>query len=154
MYPSSNDANIVTQTYLIREEMDRRFALRAVQRAPFGMQVKVGKPDRTNEQNRLCWLMLTAIVKAGVEIGGQTWEEEDYYELLSSSYLRQKGLQTGKLVQGLNGEMLTLGRIRPSQFTTEQFGEFLIVIEHFMATKGVELPPMDKRPEPPPEAYQ
>lgn len=119
-----------------------------------GMQVKVSRPDRTGEQNKKCWLMLSAIVKAGIKVGEQAWDEEDWYEILASSYLRQKGLETGKLVQGLEGEMLTLGRIRPSKFTTEQFGEFLIVIEHFMATKGVELPPQDKRPEPPPEAYQ
>ncbi len=138
----------MVSTFILRDERDRRFALVAVQRAPLGMQVRVSKPDRTGEQNRRCWLMLTAIAKAGIEIGGQAWEEEDYYEILASSYLRQKGLETGKLVQGLEGEMLTLGRIRPSKFTTTQFAEFLIVIEHFMATKGVELPPM--RPEPPP----
>lgn len=145
---------MATQTYILRDDRDRAFALRAVQTAPKGMQVKVSRPDRTNEQNRRCWLYLGAIAKAGIEIGGQAWEEEDYYEILASSYLRQKGLETGKLVQGLEGEMLTLGRIRPSKFTTEQFGEFLIVIEQFMAMKGVELPPQDKRPEPPAEAYQ
>lgn len=145
---------MATQTYILRDDRDRAFALRAVQTAAKGMQVKVSRPDRTNEQNRKCWLMLSAIVKAGIEIGGQAWDEEDWYEILASSYLRQKGLETGKLVQGLEGEMLTLGRIRPSKFTTEQFAEFLIVIEHFMASKGVELPPQDKRPEPPIEAYR
>ena len=144
---------MATQTYILRSDRDRAFALRAVQVAKAGMQVKITRPDRTNEQNRRCWLMLSAIVKAGIEVGEQTWDEEDWYEILSSAYLREKGLETGKLVQGLMGEMLTLGRIRPSKFTTEQFGEFLIVIEHFMATKGVELPPQDKRAEPPPEAY-
>ena len=141
-------------TFVLRDERDRRLALRAVQLAPFKMQVRISRPDRTSEQNRKCWLMLGAIVKAGIEIGERTWDEEDWYEILASSYLRQKGLETGKLVQGLEGEMLTLGRIRPSKFTTEQFAEFLSVIEHFMATKGVELPPLDKRPEPPMEAYQ
>lgn len=141
-------------TFVLRSETDRQIAVRFVERCPLKMQVRISRPDRTNEQNRKCWLMLSAIVKAGIEVGEQAWDEEDWYEILASAYLREKGLETGKLVQGLMGEMLTLGRIRPSKFTTEQFGEFLIVIEHFMATKGVELPPQDKRPEPPIEAYR
>src|SRR4051812_31369313 len=40
------------QTYVLREDRDRHFALRAVQLAPFGMQVRISKPDRTTEQNR------------------------------------------------------------------------------------------------------
>ena len=141
-------------TFVLHSDRDRQMAVRFVMNAPATMQVKVGPPDRTPQQNRRCWLCLTAIKNAGVEVGGQTWEEEDYYEILASAYLREKGLETGKLVQGLMGEMLTLGRIRPSKFNREQFGEFLIVIEHFMATNGVELPPQDKRPEPPVEAYR
>lgn len=138
------------QTYIIREERDRRFALRAVQVAAIGMQVVVGKPTRTNEQNRRCWLCLSAIVKAKVRLDGMEFDpdEEDWYELLASAYLKQKRLEVGRLVRGLEGEMLTLGQLRPSKFNTEQFGEFLEVISHFMATKGVELPPI--RPEPPP----
>ena len=90
-------------TFVLRDERDRRLALRAVQLAPFKMQVRISRPDRTSEQNRKCWLMLGAIVKAGIEIGERTWDEEDWYEILASSYLRQKGLETGKLVQGLEG---------------------------------------------------
>jgi hypothetical protein len=140
-------------TFILHSDRDRQLAVRFVLNCPLKMQVRISKLDRTNEQNRKCWLMLGAIVKAGIEVGERTWDEEDWYEILASAYLREKGLETGKLVQGLMGEMLTLGRIRPSKFTTEQFGEFLIVIEHFMATKGVELPPQDKRAELPPEAY-
>lgn len=141
-------------TIVLLDERDRRLALAAVYRAPFGMQVVVSKPTRTKDQNRRCWLMIQALADAKVEIGGHAWEPEDYYEILASSYLRQKGLETGRLVQGLEGEMLTLGRFRPSQFTTEQFGEFMEVIAHFMAKNGIELPPQDKRPEPPAEAYE
>lgn len=126
-----------TQTYLLRDEHDRGFALKAVRMAPIGMQVKISKPGRSGEQNKRCWSMLQAIADAKVEVGDRSWEPEDYYEILASSYLRQKGLETGRLVQGLEGEMLTLGRIRPSQFTTEQFGEFMEVIAHFMAKNNV-----------------
>ena len=137
-------------TFVLASERDRYFATRAVQLAPMGMQVMVSKPTRTNEQNRRCWLCLSAIVKAKVRLDGMEFDpdEEDWYELLASAYLKQKRLETGRLVRGLEGEMLTLGQLRPSKFSTEQFGEFLEVISHFMATKGVELPPI--RPEPPP----
>ena len=146
----------MVQTYILRDDRDRAFALRAVQTAPKGMQVRISKPGRTDAQNRRCWLYLAAIVKAGIRLEGMEFDpdEEDWYEILASSYLKQKRLELGKLVRGIEGEMLTLGQFRPSKFNTEQFGEFLIVIEHFMATKGVVLPPQDKRPEPPIEAYQ
>ena len=146
---------MAVQTYILRSDRDRAFALRAVQTAKSGMQVKISKPTRTDAQNRRCWLYLGAIVKAGIRLDGMDFDpdEEDWYEILASSYLKQKRLEIGRLVRGLENEMLTLGQFRPSKFNVEQFGEFLIVIEHFMATKGVELPPQDKRAEPPPEAY-
>ncbi len=138
------------QTYPLLEERDKAFAIRAVTLAPWGRVVTIADPKRTDPQNRRCWLCLSAIVKAGVRLDGMDFDpdEEDWYELLASAYLKQKRLETGKLVRGLEGEMLTLGQLRPSKFSVEQFGEYLVVIEHFMATKGVELPPL--KPEPPP----
>jgi len=128
---------MVVQTYILRDETVRTFALKAVRMAALGMQVRISKPGRSGDQNRRCWSMIQAIADAKVVIGDRAWEPEDYYEILASAYLRQKGLETGRLVQGLEGEMLTLGRIRPSQFTTEQFGEFMEVIAHFMAKNNV-----------------
>lgn len=50
-------------TYVIREERDRLLALKAVQRAPVGRQVRISKPDRTLEQNNLLHGSLTDIAK-------------------------------------------------------------------------------------------
>jgi hypothetical protein len=139
------------QTFPLREQRDKAFAIRAVTLADFGRVVTIADPKRTNEQNRRCWLCLSAIVKAGIRLDGMDFDpdEEDWYELLASAYLKQKRLETGKLVRGLEGEMLTLGQLRPSKFSVEQFGEYLIVIEHFMAIKNVELPPRPDVPPPP-----
>lgn len=126
-------------TYHLREERDRRYAITGVQLAPLGKEVVIKDPTRTTEQNRRCWSMLQAIVDAGVKLDGMDFdpEAEDWYEILASAYLRQKRLMTGHLVRGLEGEYLTLGQLRPSKFSVEMFGEFMEVIAHFMATKGV-----------------
>lgn len=45
-------------TWIIRNERDRGFALAAVMKAKLGLQVKISKPTRSNEQNRLLHALL------------------------------------------------------------------------------------------------
>lgn len=51
------------QTWILESDRDRRFALRGVQIAPLGRQVKISRPTRTLEQNRLLHGLLNDIAK-------------------------------------------------------------------------------------------
>lgn len=127
-----------TQTYILREERDRRFAIVAVQRAPLGMAVEIKKPKRSTEQNRRLWAMLSAIAgdpdsNSAPRWAGRTWDTEDWKDILLHAYLTDKRPErAGTMVPGLNGGVVVLGRVGTSDLTTEQFSEFMDMIVAWM----------------------
>ncbi len=124
-------------TYLLKEERDRQFAIRAVTNAPLGMEVVVKNPTRTPAQNRRLFSMLSAIEKSGKELGGREWAIEDWYDILWSAFLREKKMETGTMVVGIHDEFLVLGRFRPSKLDREKFGEFMESVSAYMAHNGI-----------------
>lgn len=124
-------------TIVLLDDHRRRMALDAVRKAHIGQQVQISMPKRTNAQNRRLWDMMQAIVDAGKEFNGQQWQAEDWYELLWSAFLRGKKMETGQTVVGLAGEVLTLGRFRPSQADTPLFSEWMEMVSAWMVEHHV-----------------
>lgn len=145
-------------TFLLREERDRQFALKAVQRAPIGKEVIVRNPRRTTKQERRLRSMIKAIMGAGKEWGGRQWDSDNWREILISAYLTGKKRETGTVIEGMEGEFLIVGRRRGSELDTTEFGELMDLTLAWIDLNGVEWAEreqeQDQRPQPPPEAYE
>lgn len=149
---------MAVQTYIIRSERDREFALRAVYRAPLGMAVVIDHPKRTSEQNRRLWSMLQAIADSDMLFDGDKLDADEWKDVLGSAWLKVRGRETGRLRRGLEGEPVVLGRFSSSKLTTKEFAEFSDSVLAFMDTNQV---PWDERdgapgtaPDPTPADYE
>lgn len=148
----------MTFTFVLREERDRQFAIKAVERAPLGMAVVIDHPKRSTEQNKRLWAMLQAIADSDLVFDGGKLDAEEWKDVLGSAWLKMKGRETGRVRRGLEDEPVVLGGFSSSKLTTKDFSEFSESVLAFIDMHGVHFPEreqqQDQRPEPPPEAYE
>jgi len=146
----------VAATFVLWGERDRLLALKAVQRAPIGQQVRISKRDRSVEQNRLLHGCLG-------DISDQLPWPKEYGELhdliwwkrrLSLQWMIDAKLEV-EVVESLEGEEVGLFLPHTSDLTVEQYTSLIEFVFSFGATRGVvfkEKKP-DNGPEPPPREY-
>ncbi len=140
------------QTYILREDRDRHFALRAVQLAPFGMQVKISKPTRTPEQNKHLHGCISDIAAQLSAPGRNTLEDIEFWKpRLTLSWIVEKKREY-EIITALNGQEFGILLPHTSDLNTEQCAELIEWIYAFGAEHGVTF--KEKRLEPPPEAYR
>jgi len=89
--------------------------------------------------------MFNAIVQSGRILGGREWDAHDWYEILFSAYLREKGMETGTTVVGIMEEFLVLDRITAKDLDKTQFSEFMDSVQAYIDTNGI---PWDQKPVP------
>ena len=140
----------MTYTIIIDGDRNRRMALDAVRKVRLGQQVKISKPTRTSDQNRRWWSQLAAIAKAEVQWADATWDQDGWHDIILSAFLHHKKMETGKLIRGIEGETLVVGRLHSSNLTTEDFNEMMEMTVAFMDQHGVE---WIERDTPPDDAY-
>lgn len=137
----------MVQTYVLRDERDRYFATRAVERAPLGLAVVIDHPKRTVDQNRRLWSMLQAIADSDTLFDGDKLEADEWKDVLGSAWLKVKGRETGRVRRGLEGEPVVIGGFSSSKLSTKDFAEFTDSILAFIDTNGIV---WAEREEPPP----
>jgi hypothetical protein len=126
---------VSAQSYLIRDEVDRRYALRAVSDAAYGKEVRVDWPKRTVDQNRRMWAMLTVIANAHPKFGPRDdWEPDDWKKILLQAWLTEAGMPVGGLYPGLNGGIVVLDELTTSKLTVDQMAQFQESILAWMDT--------------------
>ncbi len=125
-------------SWLIRDDMDRRYAIEAVAKAKVGLAVTIAKPKRTVEQNSRWWSMLGAIEKSGLPFNGEQLDKDGWHEVILSGYLTIKKMETGRIVRGLEGEPVTIGRLSSTKLTTEQFSEMIEMTQALMDQNGIQ----------------
>jgi len=140
----------MAQTYLLREERDRLFALKAVQRARLGQQVRISKPDRTIEQNRLLHRRLNDLAEqlpwppdTGELHDVEWWKRRATLQWLIDSKM------SPEVVTALEGDELGLLIPHTSDLTTEQFASLVEWVTALGVMKGVVFK-NPGGPEPPP----
>jgi len=148
---------MATYTIIIKEDRDRRFALDAVRRARFGMQVKISKPKRTPEQNTLLHACITDISKQVVwprppRNDGELQSVEWWKRRCTLAWLKENK-DNAEIVEGLE-EDGTFGILLPhtSDLDIPQCASMIEWVFAFGAQNGVvftEKKP-DIGPEPPP----
>lgn len=147
---------MAVQTYILREERDRAFALGAVAKARLGMQVKISKPTRTNEQNKLLHSCLTDIAKQLAwppppANSGELRDLEFWKRACTLSWLQEINAHP-EIIMSLDGTQFGILVPHTSDLDTEECSSLCDWIFAFGAHNGVvftEKKP-DIGPDPPP----
>lgn len=99
------------------------------------VQITVGDPTRTLEQNSKLWACLSDIarqVQWPVDGRLQSLSPEDWKDLLSAGLHKEQ-----RVAQGIEGGFVILGQ-RTSQMSRRQLAELIEFIQYFGADRGVE----------------
>lgn len=147
--------SVSVATFILRTPTDRYWAIRAVERAKDGMQVRVSKPDRTREQNAALHACLADIAdqlpwpKDTGEIHDLTW----WKRRLCLAWLKETR-QEVEIITSLEGEEFALLLPHTSDLKVDQHASLREFVLAFGATNGVKFKEPDERPLPPTEAYE
>lgn len=138
-------------TFVLREERDRQFAMKAVERAPLGQQVKISKPTRTSAQNALLHALLTDLSDQLVwpPEDGELHPVEWWKRRASLSWLTEINAHP-EIILTLDGESMGLLIPHTSDLDTEQCASLSEWIYAFGATNGVVFREPKRDPDPPP----
>lgn len=125
-------------TYVLREPRDRAFAIRAVQLAALGMQVRISKATRTHEQNAHYHAILTDLVDQlpWPKDTGELHDLEWWKRRTTLGWLREKRREV-EIVTALDGEEFGILLPHTSDLNVEQFGELIEFTYMLGAQNGV-----------------
>lgn len=143
----------MVQTYILKSERDRGFALAAVMKARLGQQVRISKPTRTDTQNAAIHACLTDIAaqllwppppRNDGEFHDVTW----WKRRCTLGWLIETK-QEKEIVESLDGDDFAFLLPHTSDLTTEQCAALREWIYMFGATNGVVFKEPKRGPEPP-----
>lgn len=143
------------QTYIIRDERDRRFALVAVQRAPIGMQVRISKPGRGDTQNAAIHAALTDIADQLVwprppANNGELHSVEWWKRRCTLGWIIEKKKEREIITSLTDEDEFALLLPHTSDLDVTQCAELREWILMFGATNGVVFREPKRQPDPPP----
>jgi hypothetical protein len=101
--------------------------------APDGHRVEIAEPVRSDSQNRIMWVYLTALSEQ-VKWHGQTLSPEDWKDLLTAGLKREL-----RMVPNLDGNGFVSLGARTSTMTKAEFSDLLELIHAFAAREGIVL---------------
>jgi len=104
-----------------------------IDNAPDGHRVEIAEPVRSDSQNRIMWVYLTALSEQ-VKWHGQTLSPEDWKDLLTAGLKREL-----RMVPNLDGNGFVSLGARTSTMTKAEFSDLLELIHAFAAREGIAL---------------
>ena len=145
-------------TFVLRDERDRRLALRAVQLAPIGMQIRISKPNRTQVQNAALHAVLSDVADQlhwppppandGVLHDLEWWKRRCTLGWLIETK------QEREIITALEDDEFAILLPHTSDLKVDQCAALREWTYAFGAKNGVVFKEPKRQPEPPPEAYQ
>lgn len=140
------------QTYVLNDERDRVFAIRAVRVARLGLEVRVGKPKRTAEQNSLLHALISDVAdQLPWPKDGDEFHDIDWWKRRCTLGWLMENRQQVEIITDLDatGEF---GLLLPhtSDLNTEQCASLSEWVTAFGATNDVVFKEPKRGPEPPP----
>ncbi len=145
-----------TATFVLREERDRDFAVRFIQRTPLDgkREVIIRAVRRSNKQNKRYWSMINALVQSeSTVIAGRAWDAVGWHEIMLSLYHTEVRGEAPTIIAGAAGEFLSMHRTS-KDLDTQQFGDLMTSTLAFIDKNGIVWEEReqhgDQRPEPPP----
>lgn len=142
-------------TFILNTPTDRYWAIRAVERAKDGVQVRISKPDRTREQNAALHACLADIAaqlpwpKDAGEFHDLTW----WKRRMTLTWLKETR-QEVEIITDLEGEEFGLLLPHTSDLRVDQHASLREFVLAFGATNGVQFKELAHKPEPPMEVYE
>lgn len=119
------------QTFIIRNDLIRTNALRAITQAPEGYIVDIREPTRSLMQNKRLWAMLRDIADAQPE--GRQWTPETW----KCAFLHALGHQV-RFAEGLDGSGPFPIGFSSSKLTVKEMGDLITCISEYGDRHGVE----------------
>jgi len=106
--------------------------------------LKAGKPlrleikaeSRSDEQNAKYHAMLSEIAKQAQHLGAK-WSAEDWKRLTVDLFVKETGLQGGKIIPSLDGAGIVQLGLQTRDFTKEQAAEFITFLEAWGSENGI-----------------
>ena len=106
--------------------------------------LKAGKPlrleikakSRSDEQNAKYHAMLSEIAKQAQHLGAK-WSAEDWKRLTVDLFVKETGLQGGKIIPSLDGTGIVQLGLQTRDFTKEQAAEFITFLEAWGSENGI-----------------
>ncbi len=145
----------MAQTYILRTERDRGFAVAAVMKAKTGLQVKISRPTRTSDQNALLHAVLTDVAEQVLwpqlpRNDGEIHDVEWWKRRCTLGWLKDHK-DIAEIVPGLDDDG-TFAILLPhtSDLDTEQCASLTEWVYAFGAENGVVFKEPKRGPEPPP----
>ena len=119
-------------TIVLNTGADRERAIRWCSQIKDGTRVTFKAPRRSNDQNALMWVWLTAISEQ-TDWHGHKLSPDDWKCLFTA------GLKKAFVVPDLEGNSFVMLGLRTSDMTTEEMSNLLELIAHFAASRGITL---------------
>lgn len=110
----------MSQTIILRGDLQRALAKRLIDQAPYDFVVKIGKAKRSDEQNDKMWAMIEDVMRARPE------GREHTKEVWKCIFMNALGHETAFAV-GLNNEIFPIG-FRSSQLSKQQMSDLIEMI--------------------------
>lgn len=117
--------------FVIRDEVIRQNAIRAIMSAEVGSVASIAKPTRSNLQNARMWASLSDIANARPE--GRQWTPETW----KCAMLHSLGHQV-RFAEGLDGSGPFPIGFHSSTLTVGQMADLITVIQEYGDRHGVE----------------
>ena len=105
-------------------------------RAGKKLRLEIKAEFRSDEQNAKYHAMLSEIAKQAQHLGAK-WSAEDWKRLTVDLFVKETGLQGGKIIPSLDGTGIVQLGLQTRNFTKEQAMEFITFLEAWGAENGI-----------------
>lgn len=119
---------------VLANDQIREKAIAWVRQAKQFSRITFQGPRRSNDQNSLLWVWLTALAEQ-LEWGGQKWMTDDWKDYFMHSLKRE-----ARWMPNEEGGQVPVG-MRSSELSIEEMSFMLEIVMEFGARHGVEPPP-------------
>jgi len=107
------------------------------------LRLEIKAESRSDEQNAKYHAMLSEIAVQAQHLGAK-WSAEDWKRLTVDLFVKETGLQGGKIIPSLDGTGIVQLGLQTRDFTKEQAMEFITFLEVWGAENGIIYKTVDK----------
>ena len=100
------------------------------------LRLEIKAESRSDEQNAKYHAMLSEIAKQAQHLGAK-WSAEDWKRLTVDLFVKETGLQGGKIIPSLDGAGIVQLGLQTRDFTKEQAAEFITFLEAWGSENGI-----------------
>jgi len=100
------------------------------------LRLEIKAESRSDEQNAKYHAMLSEIAKQAQHLGAK-WSAEDWKRLTVDLFVKETGLQGGKIIPSLDGTGIVQLGLQTRDFTKEQAAEFITFLEAWGSENGI-----------------